>query len=77
MAIDYPRYWHAPEIVHACNLGPLKDPSAGGRRPAPEDWGQAITTIGRLDGIWWAISGSPPEYATRIRYCPWCGVELE
>lgn len=44
--------------------------------PAPRDWGQAITAIVRHGGVWWAVSGDPVEYATSIRFCPWCAQRL-
>ena len=38
-------------------------------------YGEAITAIGRSPkGTWWAWAGS--EYASPIRYCPFCGAKL-
>jgi hypothetical protein len=66
-----------PEQEHDCPQRPQEPDSAEGPRPPPAYWGEAITQIGLLGGRWWAISGrEPPEYATQIRYCPWCGIDL-
>lgn len=47
-------------------------------RPASKHWGQAVTAVVYLGGQWWTIAGQDPaEYATPIRYCPWCGVLLD
>lgn len=49
---------------------------AAADRPAPSHWGEAISDVVWLNGNWWAVAGEPPEYATAIRFCPWCGVPL-
>lgn len=39
-----------------------------------ELYGHAVTDITRfLDGLWYAENG---EYATRVDYCPFCGLKL-
>jgi hypothetical protein len=66
-----------PERKHECPGRPPNDDEEHGPRPAPAYWGAAISQIGYLGGRWWAISGRmPPEYATPIRFCPWCGIDL-
>lgn len=38
-------------------------------------YGRAISLIEQdVDGKWWASTRS--EYASRILFCPWCGVQL-
>ncbi len=38
-------------------------------------YGPAISEIEFYEGYWWANADA--EYSTRIRYCPFCGIELE
>jgi hypothetical protein len=66
-----------PDSEHDCPQRPPKTAAAEGPRPAPASRGEAITQIGFLGGRWWAISGrEPAEYATPIKFCPWCGIDL-
>jgi hypothetical protein len=51
--------------------------STGSPSPAPREWGESITAVVELEGIWWSVSRDPPEYSTPIEYCPWCGIELK
>jgi hypothetical protein len=37
-------------------------------------WGPAVTRIDRAAGHWWMHN---EEYSNPIRYCPWCGQDLE
>lgn len=56
-----------PEVVHRC-----KERSA-----APSHaHGHALEQVARHDGRWFAVSPLG-EYATQIRFCPWCGEALD
>ncbi len=38
-------------------------------------YGPAVTSVVMTrDGRWWSVSHE--EYATRIQYFPWCGIDL-
>ena len=41
----------------------------GGYGPAVE-----VDIVLGSDGHWWADNG---EYATPVRFCPWCGIRLD
>lgn len=63
---------------HRCPHRDAVHNAADGRvAPAPRHWGAAITEILQSDGSWWAVSGDPAEYATPVRFCPFCGADLQ
>lgn len=66
-------------VAHECPARPSAEVDAEDRpQPAPTEWGEAIADVIQFGGTWWAVTGNePPEYATRIRYCPWCAASLE
>lgn len=66
-----------PTRTHVCpERNEVTRSGAGSSSPSPREWGESITAIVELDGLWWSVSGDPPEYSTAIAYCPWCGLEL-
>ena len=72
--------WADPAFIHQCRAfrSATERQAEVAQRPAPAEWGKAITTIVSYDNrTWWAVSGDPPEYASAIAYCPWCAAELQ
>ncbi len=51
------------KLAHACAQSLERDHSCGA----------AIEEVVFAAGAWWATNY---EYATSIRFCPWCGVKL-
>lgn len=69
-------------LEHRCEamVVPVRDGSEGCKLNVASS-GSAIDCIAHDGERWWALSGadSPDalvEYATRIRFCPFCGEQL-
>jgi hypothetical protein len=72
---DLPRI--EPERTHLCEAGSrLRGETERAQAAEANEalWGHAITRIEFAEGRWWAHNA---EYATLVRFCPWCGANLE
>jgi hypothetical protein len=74
-AEDLPRI--EPELAHTCEAGDrlrreTNDEQAVDAKEAL--WGHAVTRVEFAAGGWWAHN---EEYASVVRFCPWCGVDLQ
>jgi hypothetical protein len=64
-------------MEHKCDREWVISQLSGSRLNGSKDHitcGEAITSVIRVNGKWFAYND---EYATEIRYCPFCGLDLK
>jgi hypothetical protein len=65
------------EAVHHCEAGErLREETRETQDAEAREalWGHALVHVEYAAGRWWAHN---EEYSSIIRFCPWCGVDLQ